>query len=144
MGMQMEINMLDTSGKWVYTRCMIKYNFYMTHHQLTSLDWLAMRSGVKISEHLRRAIDEYLERHKDDFQEESITPAGRQSPSANITPSAIPNARTSHVPRSDPADSRGGKNDQAGMERPKHLYPPARSPVADSPGGRQVLHADCN
>lgn len=40
---------------------MIKINLYITKKQYQALKRLAV-NGIKLSEHIRRAIDEYLER----------------------------------------------------------------------------------
>ena len=45
----------------MYNLCMVRYNFLITEKQLEALRNLA-QNGLSVSEHIRRAIDEYLER----------------------------------------------------------------------------------
>ena len=44
---------------------MIKYTLYLTDQQLKELRALAVER-VSVAEHIRRAVDEYLKRIKDD------------------------------------------------------------------------------
>lgn len=48
----------------MYNICMIRLNLYITKNQYEQLKKLAS-NGLKISEHIRRAIDEYLAKYKE-------------------------------------------------------------------------------
>lgn len=43
---------------------MIRINIYITKNQMEALRRLA-QNGLSLSEHIRRAIDEYLAKHKE-------------------------------------------------------------------------------
>jgi len=42
----------------------VKFNVYLTEPELQALDGFAIATGLSISEHVRRAIDTYIEREK--------------------------------------------------------------------------------
>lgn len=52
----------------VYNICMIRINVYVTEEQYQALKTL-VTSRVKLSEHIRRAIDDYVERYVDGYQD---------------------------------------------------------------------------
>jgi predicted DNA-binding protein len=43
-------------------QAMKRRNFYLTKQQIEALRALAEQTGLKVSEHIRRAIDSYLDR----------------------------------------------------------------------------------
>lgn len=43
---------------------MKRRNFFLTKNQILALQELASKTGLKVSEHIRRAIDAYLEREE--------------------------------------------------------------------------------
>ena len=47
---------------------LVRKNFYVTEHQWSKFEILAEATGLTISEHIRRAIDAYL----DDYSKPSI------------------------------------------------------------------------
>ena len=47
---------------------MKRVNFYLTEFQLDELRYLSEWTDLTVSEHIRRAIDEYLEETKDDWK----------------------------------------------------------------------------
>jgi hypothetical protein len=51
---------------------MKRYNVYFSEKQLEQLTSVAQDTGIKIAEHIRRAIDEYLERLKRRRRSESL------------------------------------------------------------------------
>lgn len=48
----------------MYNICMIRINIYITKNQMEALRKLA-QNGLSLSEHIRRAIDEYLAKYKE-------------------------------------------------------------------------------
>ena len=48
----------------VYISCMKRINIHLTKQQIERLKNLAIETGLKIAELIRRAIDEYLEKTK--------------------------------------------------------------------------------
>lgn len=45
----------------MYTRCMKRFQIYLTVQQFTKLAAKALESGLSIAEIIRRAVDAYLE-----------------------------------------------------------------------------------
>ena len=43
---------------------MKRINTHLTHKQIETLKELANKTGLKVAEHIRRAIDKYLEKTK--------------------------------------------------------------------------------
>lgn len=48
----------------VYIRCMIRTNTYLSNPSVFHLKELAGQTGISVSEHVRRAVDQYLERER--------------------------------------------------------------------------------
>jgi predicted DNA-binding protein len=58
---------------------MKRVNYYITVIQLNKLKMLSNDTGLSVSEHIRRAIDLYLEETKDDWKlRKKILEKGRQ------------------------------------------------------------------
>lgn len=58
---------------------MKRVNFYLTEFQLDELRYLSEWTDLTVSEHIRRAIDLYLEETKDDWElRKKILEKGRQ------------------------------------------------------------------
>lgn len=53
---------LDTHLKGVYDLLMKRVNFHLTEDQIKKLKSLAAKTGLKEAEHIRRAIDDYLDK----------------------------------------------------------------------------------
>lgn len=51
-------------GIYTYNICMEIKNFYLTTPQIAALEKLAKAKDLSVSELIRRAIDEYLEKQK--------------------------------------------------------------------------------
>lgn len=49
----------------LYGILMIRKNVHLTKVQIRELEKLADRTGLPVAEHIRRAIDEYLEKQKE-------------------------------------------------------------------------------
>lgn len=54
---------LDSLRKGKYTNCMKRANFHITYKQSDGLELLSNETGLPMAEHIRRAIDEYLNKH---------------------------------------------------------------------------------
>jgi len=55
---------LDIHIKSVYIKNMKRIDTYLTDKQIKQLKNLAIETGLKVAELIRRAIDEYLEKRK--------------------------------------------------------------------------------
>lgn len=51
-------------AKRVYNVCMKRLNFFLPEQVIHALQALSDRTGITVSEHIRRAIDAYLKKNK--------------------------------------------------------------------------------
>jgi hypothetical protein len=53
---------IDFREQGVYTVSMIRINLYIPEKQRKTLRDLAINTGITVSEHIRRALDEYIKK----------------------------------------------------------------------------------
>lgn len=58
----MRDGILTPFGERVYTTHMRRFNLFIPEQAIAKLQALARKTGITVSEHVRRAIDEYLKR----------------------------------------------------------------------------------
>jgi len=61
----------DRIANVYYNMTMIRYAVHLTKVQLEKLQALRDRTGLSVAEHIRRAIDEYLNKHDQGPQDQT-------------------------------------------------------------------------